>query len=142
MWAGFYVRVSAEVADDLRRRGFMPRGADRGPREIVQAVEVILGAAGSAAALGADSVTMLVARHQVKRFVEGLWSRANSDDSTAETGRRRIAVIVSDDGVRRSVALETDGYGKHPPDVVVSAFAELIAELTDRQSRPTKERFD
>jgi hypothetical protein len=139
---GFYVGVPAEAAEALRRRGFVTRGSDRGAGEIVHGVEVALGVAASTVALGADSITILVARHQVRRFFDQLWSRTRSADSAADTGPRRLAMIVSKDGVRRSVTLETDGYGEHPPAAVVDAFVGLIAELAEQDPDSLPERSD
>jgi hypothetical protein len=70
-----------------------------------------------------------VERHQVRRFFEQLWPRAGSDGTTTKTAPRRIAVIVSNGDIRRSVALETNGYDGDPPAAVVNAFVELVAGL-------------
>src|ERR1700754_2540587 len=76
MASGFYVRVAPDVADDLRRHGFLTRGAVRGPGEALAVAQVVLGAVGAGVALGADATTILVARHQIRRFLERVWPRA------------------------------------------------------------------
>jgi hypothetical protein len=125
MATGVYVTVPEDLANHLIDDGFTPTGRKRG-------IETVL-------ADSANLVTVLVGSHEIKRFVQHLWtsarSRAAASDSEA-TAASEARVIIERDGWRVAITLQQNGFGDAgPPEKVVQGMTALLQALYEPDSK-------
>jgi hypothetical protein len=118
MAVGVYVEVPQELADLLVDDGFRRAGTKRGI-DMVDGIQIATG-------VGANLVTILLARHQIPRFVKRLWAFARGRKSG---GGAKLVIEV--DGRRVAITLE-HGHSDEPPEAMLRGMTALFEALTDR----------
>ncbi|MDN3355816.1 hypothetical protein [Actinomadura sp. DC4] len=117
MATGVYIDVPQDLADLLAEDGFRRAGVKRGV-EVVDAVQIGVG-------LGANLVTILLAKYQIPQFVKHWWNFARGG-GPAE--RRSVKITFEADGEPAALTFEHEHDGP-PPEVVVRAMIACLESL-------------
>jgi hypothetical protein len=121
MVASMYVGVPQELADHLVEDGFRVAGVKRGV-DLVEVTQVATG-------LGANFVTILLARYQIPTFVRRLWKSARRGTTTGRIGAQ---VVIELEGERTAITFEHQHTGDdEPPEVLFAALAAFFEKLVD-----------
>jgi hypothetical protein len=119
-----YVKVPEPLAESLAADGFRVAGPERG---IELYAETFLAAS-------ANLVTILVARHEISRFVAHVWACARR---RAPAQRHSLTVVLEQDDRRLAITLEHEGFGDDaPPQAAVRGLAALVEALAEPDEDP------
>lgn len=136
MFENIYVELPRSVAESLIDDGFLRAGAARGLSEILAATQVVISFLGGAV----DATTIVVARHDIARFVRHLWRHAwhqqgNVGDHVDIQARVRLSPGELETVIRwHGVGGESAGHAD-PPEVVIHIFTLLLESAM--QHKPT-----
>lgn len=122
MTVSAYVRVPEQLAESLSDDGFRTAG-------IVRGAEVYVDVAAAVVGTGANLVTVLVARHEISRFIAHLWAVSHH---RAPGDKHNMTVVVERGSRRVAITLEHAGFdGNGPPEDVVRGMTALLEALAD-----------